>query len=66
MDLVDIHTNFSLLNVNNLMLLMCRLAPFFFNLIRKRGFIFLIGVNHALLKSFKYNKQYGQQEVILY
>jgi hypothetical protein len=49
-DLIGTHNNCLLFNLDNFLYFMSRLTPFFFNLIKKKGGIFFVGIKFVLLK----------------
>lgn len=64
-DLIGTHNNCLLFNLDNFLYFMFRLTPFFFNLIKKKGGIFFVGIKFVLLKWFQKNEKYNQQEFVV-
>ena len=65
LDLIGTHNNCLLVNIDKILYFIFRLTPFFFNLIKKQGGIFFVGINFILLKWFKNQDKKNQQEVVV-
>lgn len=63
--LIGHHEDCLLFNLDQFLYLMFRLIPFFFNLVKKKGGLFFIGVNFILLKWFQDQAKKVTQEVVV-
>ena len=64
-NLIGMHNDCLLFNLDRILYFMFRLTPFFFNLIKKQGGIFFIGIKFILLKWFQDQSEKDRQEVIV-